>query len=183
MIQLRARRAIGIAGVAIACVVLGAAGLATTRTQAVKARPSWKAHLASVDAALAAKNVSAAVMAWRDAYGAALATREWEAMLAVGQTSLRIDQVAGDRAEFEPKARQSYLAALFRARQQGSLDGVLHATEAFATLGDRDVVEQGLRIARQVAGRDHVAQARVRGFAERFVNGVLAADTSPNEPF
>src|SRR5207247_10126536 len=37
--------------------------------------------------------------------------------------------------------------ALFRARQQGSLNGVLDTAEAFGALGDTAMVEQCLRVA------------------------------------
>ena len=56
------------------------------------------------------------------------------------------------------------VASLFRARHQGSLEGVRRIIEAFAEFGDHDVVEQ-----------DRKAQAGVRGFAGRFVRA-LAAD-------
>jgi hypothetical protein len=55
------------------------------------------------------------------------------------------------------------------------LDGVLQATEAFARLGDRDVVAQGLSIAIDLAGSDPAAQARVRGVADRSFHEAVAA--------
>jgi hypothetical protein len=65
-------------------------------------------------------------------------------------------------------ARQAYLDALFCARDRRSVDGVLRAAEAFAALGDRDVVVQSLRIADVLAdaegpaARERVAAARRR---------------------
>jgi len=44
---------------------------------------------------------------------------------------------------------------------------VLQATEAFARLGDPEVVAQGLSIAHDLAGSDPTAQARVRMIADR----------------
>ena len=72
---------------------------------------------------------------------------------------------SGARQPWEADARQAYLGALFRARAEASLDGVLRATEAFATLGDRDVAEEGLRIAESVALRTGTAEARDRVLA------------------
>jgi len=169
--------------VALSALVLLAVATVATDVQAMQRQPSWRTCLARVDAALAAKDVSAAIMAWHDGYGAALASREWEAMLAMGDASLRIGHAAGVRAGFDAKARQSYLTALFRARAQRSLDGVLRATGGFAALGDRQVVEQGLHIARQVAGPDPSAQERVREFTQRVAGPSIVADTPRLEPF
>jgi hypothetical protein len=47
------------------------------------------------------------------------------------------------------------------------VDGVLRATEAFATLGDRDVVEEGLRVAESLVARTGDAGARERVAAAR----------------
>ena len=115
----------------------------------------WAIHLRHVDEALAQKNVSAARHAWQDAYGAALRSRRWEGLVEVGDACLRMSEVTGDPKASEATARQIYLAALFLARQQGSLDGVLRAAEAFARLGDYEVVERGLQMAERIA-----AQAR-----------------------
>jgi hypothetical protein len=71
------------------------------------------------------------------------------------------------RQPWEADARQAYLGALFRARAEASLDGVLRATGAFATLGDRDIAEEGLRIAESVALRMGTAEARDRVLAHR----------------
>jgi hypothetical protein len=58
--------------------------------------------------------------------------------------------------------------ALLRARDLQSLDGLLRAAEAFAALGDQDVLAESLRIAEALAGvegpaaRERVAAARRR---------------------
>jgi len=44
-------------------------------------------------------------------------------------------------------ARRAFLTALFRARGDRSLLGVLTAAEGFKALGDRDVVEHARRMA------------------------------------
>lgn len=140
----------------------------------------WTAHLERVAAALAQRNVSVAELAWQAAYGEALRSRRWEGMLAVGEVYLRIGEVAGNRKPAEAKARQAYLAALFRARQQESLDGVLRAAEAFAALGDREVAEQGVYVAQRLAARAQDAQARerVRVVAERLSARLIGPESS-----
>lgn len=115
----------------------------------------WAIPLRHVDEALAQKNFSAAKHAWQDAYAAALRSRRWEGLVEVGDACLRMGEVTGDPKTSGATARRIYLGALLLARQQGSLDGVLSAAEAFARLGDSEVVEQGLRMAERIA-----AQAR-----------------------
>ena len=137
----------------------------------------WEIHIQKVDEALAERNADAAVRAWHDAYIAALGSWRWEGMVAVGDAYLRIGEGPVSRHASQAKARQIYLAALFRAHQQVSLDGVLRAAEAFADLGDREVVEQSIRIAERLAEQDGDPQAgnRVRTFAERWAARVVEA--------
>src|SRR5262249_3193013 len=68
------------------------------------------------------------------------------------------------------RARETYWIAFFRARQQRSLNGVLHAAEAFAMLGDRSTVEQCMRVAEGLAARAGDAEEldRVRQIASRL---------------
>jgi hypothetical protein len=63
----------------------------------------------------------------------------WEAVLRVGDEA----RARGDA----PAARRAYLTALFRARGERALVGVLAAAEGFKALGDRETVEHALRIA------------------------------------
>jgi len=116
----------------------------------------WIANVASVDQALARHDVSAAVGAWHDAYGAALASRGWEGMIAVGDAFLRIGTEAGSVSGSRPNARQAYLNALVRAHRDGSADGTRRTAEAFAALGDHAVAEHCFRVA------DDLAAARRR---------------------
>ena len=132
------------------------------RASAPKAEMSWASSLREMDQAIARGDVTSAVTARHEAYRAAIASRRWEGLLAVGDAILRLGESTQRRSTVEPEARRLFLSALFRARGQQSLDGVLLATEAFARLGDRDVVEKGLRMARELAGSDPQAQARVR---------------------
>jgi hypothetical protein len=136
---------------------------------------SWVSSLSEMDQAIARGDLMAAAAARREAYRAAIAGRTWEGFLAAGDAVLRLGDAAQSRGAAEPDARRLYLAALFRARSQYSLDGVLRATEAFARLGDREVVAQGLSIAVDLAGPDPAAQARVREVADRSSREAMAA--------
>lgn len=144
----------------------------------------WTAHLRRVGDALAQRNLSAADLAWRDAYVAALVSRRWEALVEVGDAYLRIGEVARGRKAAEARARSIYLDALFRARQQGSLDGALRVAEAFAMLGDHEVALQGARIAEGLAAKARDPQARDRARATRERMVTLRAVRSQGEgPF
>jgi hypothetical protein len=66
-------------------------------------------------------------------------TSSWEAVLQLGDQA----RARGD----VPAARRAYLTALFRARGERALAGVIGAAEGFKALGDRDAVEHALRIA------------------------------------
>jgi hypothetical protein len=156
-------RSIFFALVLVGAALLGALEVALARVGNPIVRPSapWVTPLQDVDAALARADVAAAMAARHRAHLAALGSRSWEGFLAVGDAALRIGDAAGNRRAMEPAARRAYLRALTYARAQRSLDGVLEATESFARLGDRDTVEQGIRMARDLAGTDDDARARV----------------------
>ena len=85
----------------------------------------------------------------------------WQAQLLKVEEAL----VWGDLA----KGRQTYLTALFRARSEGSVEGVLRTAERFAELGDRGVVEQWIRVA---AGRGQLARS-ADGGVRPGLHGVL----------
>ena len=129
--------------------------------------PSWRAALESLDSALAAGNVDAALPLWQAAYRSARASRDWRPLLLVGEASLRIGIGTGKRGASESAARTCYLIALFRARTQESLEGILEITEAFAALGDRDVAGYGLGIAAKIAQRRNDAMSYERLDATR----------------
>jgi hypothetical protein len=111
----------------------------------------WRVHVGTVDQALARHDVSAAVGAWHDAYGAALASRGWEGMLAVGDAFLRIGAEAGTVRGSRANARQAYLNALIRAHRDGSTDGLRRTATAFAALGDHAVATHCRRVADALA--------------------------------
>jgi hypothetical protein len=91
-------------------------------------------------------------------------------MLDLGDASLRIGEGGNSPSTAQAKARTAYLAALFRAREQGSVAGALRAAEAFAMLGDWEVVEQCVRVAEELAeyARDARDREQVRAFRERW---------------
>ena len=122
----------------------------------------WASHLATVDAALEKGDVPAALQAWGEAYSAALRSRRWEGYADVSDAYLRIGRVADVPGSAVPRARELYLTALFRARDTGSLDGVLRVAVAFAALGDHEVTNEVLRMARRLAPRpDPATRARL----------------------
>jgi hypothetical protein len=135
----------------------------------------WTHSLEAMDAAIATTNASAAVLAWRHAYAAALDQPGWQGLVEVAGAALRITAIPGFRKAAESRARESYWTALFRARRQGSLNGVLDAAEAFGALNDRVMVEQCIRIAERLAllTADADAADRVRmlaaDLAQRYV--------------
>ena len=127
--------------------IFGAALLVSTSTTlAIDSRagaagaPAWTDELQAVDDAIAARDAGKAQRALQRAYFAAVASRRWDAMLAVGDAARRLAEVGGSRAGGIQWARRCYLAALFRARDVRALDGVAEAVERFAGLGDRDIV-------------------------------------------
>ena len=134
------------------------------------AQLAWQARLLKVEQAMASGDFAAAESLWREAYAAALKSRHWEGLVAAGDSYRALGAKAGFRETSIAKARQAYLTALFRARSEGSLAGVLIAAERFAELGDREVVEQCLRVARQVAAqsRDPYSEEHLRAFTERW---------------
>ena len=142
------------------------------------AQLAWQARLLKVEQAMARGDFAAAENLWREAYAAALRSRHWEGVIAAGDTYRALGARAGFREASVAKARQAYLSALFRARSEGSLAGVLITAERFAELGDRDVVEQCIRVARKVAAqsRDPYAEEHLRAFTERWAASAQEID-------
>jgi hypothetical protein len=107
----------------------------------------WNADLAAVDRAVDANDLARASHHWRAAYGSALRSQRWEPMLAAGDAAVRIGRAMGPTDRFDAAARQCYLGALFRAREDQSIEGVLRVAEALAQLGDTEVARGAVRIA------------------------------------
>ena len=97
-------------------------------------------------------------------------------MLEVGEAYLRMGEVGGDRKAVQSQARQIYLTALSRARRQESFDGVLQVAEAFARLGDNEMVEQSIETAKPFAATDPEAAADLRAFLERMADQARGRD-------
>lgn len=123
-------------------------------------RGDWAARIAEMDRALGRGETAAATAAWREAYVAAHASRNWPGMLAVGDAALRAGRATGAADVFEPRARRAYRTALLRAHRQVSRDGVLAAGEAFGRLGDRDIERLARAEAAELAIRAEAAARR-----------------------
>ena len=142
-------------------------------------RPAWQIALDTMDRSLAAGDISGAEMAWRNAYGLAIRSRQWEAFFAAGDGSLRISDHVLVKGPYRARAGEAWRAALFLARAQHSVDGVLRVAEGFARLGDAEALTQALRIA------DGLARADATGEAQRHVLEVrrrLTPSTALSDP-
>jgi hypothetical protein len=127
----------------------------------------WTQHLQAAEAAQRRGNVAAATRAWREAGSASRRSRGWKGPITVADAHFALPNDARDAVR--PHARELYMEALFRARNQHSLEGVLRAAEGFEKLGDRQVVAHAVRIARQVADSNAEREmlARLRALADR----------------
>ncbi len=122
--------------------------------------PPWAPYLRSMDDALAAEDARAADWLLRQAHWMALGSRRWEGMLEVGDAARRAGNVNA--------ARTAYLTAAYRARRVRSFEGILGAAEGFAALGDREMAEQWLGVATELAHPSESALARVRAVADHL---------------
>jgi len=129
----------------------------------------WRAYLDVFEKERAQGHRDVAIRMLYDAYGAALESRSWESMIAVGDAFMIIGRAPGSAAGARMNARQAYLTALIRARRSGSVDGALRSAAAFARIDDRDVVEQCLYVAAVLAAGDAEAQKKVQDARERWV--------------
>ena len=77
----------------------------------------------------------------------------WQPIVRVAEAARRIGAIPGFARAAEARARETYWIALFRAHREGSLAGVLQTAEGFGALGDRNMVEQCIRIAEGLATR------------------------------
>jgi hypothetical protein len=156
--------ALTVALTALAARARGEAGDAPAREDA------WSVHVRGALEALARRDIGSAEREWHEAYIAATGSWRWEGVMEVADLYLRIGEAAGRSPAAAARARNLYLTALFRARQQGSVDGLLRAAEGFARVADRDVAGQCLQFAERLATerRDADAAARVRALATRL---------------
>lgn len=143
------------------------------RAMALVADVALSGHLSAVDDALSRGDSVSASQELQAAYQAALASRRWQGMVAYGDAALRVAEAAGTRQTGVEQARRAYLLSLYRARSERSVDGALAATQGFVVLGDRDVAQGGLSIARRLA-RTAAERDRVRALAARLDERVAA---------
>ena len=101
--------------------------------------------------------------AWHRAHAAVIDQPGWQPIVRVAEAARSIGAIPGFARAAEARARETYWIALFRAHRDGSLAGVLETAEGFGVLGDRNMVEQCIRIAEGLATRaGHEERARVR---------------------
>jgi len=138
----------------------------------------WTEHIQAMDQAMAQNDPGESVRAWRQAYSAALSHPGWLGLLTVADASLRLGTFPGLARGAAARARETYWIAFFRARQQRSLNGVLHAAEAFGMLGDLSTVEQCMRVAEGLASLagDASEVERLRGLATRLAERSLGQE-------
>src|ERR1041384_7864389 len=126
---------------AVGAFALGANGSAPLGLDRVvfvqpEATPAWVQRVALVDEALGHSDLSRAIYEWREAYGAAVRTREPQPLIAVAERAVRIAELGGGSGYFRNEARYIYLHAVGRARAERSREAILGIAEAFDKLGD-----------------------------------------------
>ena len=133
---------------------------------------SWDQYIKAMDDALARGDFYAADLARQTAYLMALGSQRWEAMVAMGDAYARFADAQGASPTLRSEARRVYRSALFRARRQGSVEGVLRVSEALAARGDREGAREGLAMATAMAAVSRVSYdvARAEALAERLDN-------------
>jgi hypothetical protein len=136
----------------------------------------WRRHLDLVERELERGRIDVAVRLWHDAHGAAIASRTWESMLALGDAWLAIGRAAGTPRGARERARDAYTTALIRTRRVRSVDGVIGSAEGFRRLDEHVFAEQSLRIAEQVAEGDGAALERVREVRQRWAAPVTITE-------
>ena len=132
--------------------------------------PRWEEYIRVMDVALGRGDFYAADTARQEALGLAVGTRRWDALVAVGDAFVRFaEEYPRVRPQVRSEAQRIYRTAILRAQQQGSFEGVLRVSEAFADLGDRDAAREGLTLATALldVGGPHDAK-RLRALAERL---------------
>jgi hypothetical protein len=154
----------------LAVPLLGALQFAAHRVQDAASRPGWNDAIDQVNRAITKDDASGALRAWYDAYASARGTGTWLPLVEVGDAALRIGHATGSPREAAARARDAYLIALFRARRDRDVDGLLRIAESFAALGDNEVTLQCLAIADRVVARygDGHARERLRETTERL---------------
>ena len=144
----------------------------------------WGEYIQAMDDALARGDFYAADLARRTAHLMALGSRRWDAMAAVGDAYVRFVASPGASPTLRPEARRIYCSALFRAHQQGSIEGVLRVSEALAALGDKEVAREGLAMAAAMAAaasHGPYDAARAEALTERLDNQASSHEESARD--
>jgi hypothetical protein len=130
---------------------------------------SWSASFGAVDREGADRDPGHGTGARRLQNGhlAAVESLDWDDLIAIGDARLRIGGAIGAHPSGELAARRVYFAALYRACRAESLEGILRAAEAFADLGDGDVVEECLGLAELKVDSEE-ARRRVSALVQRL---------------
>jgi hypothetical protein len=152
------------------------------QSHAAEGHRPWSTAIAAMDTAVGAGDATSAVRAWREAYAAALDDPSWVGLLDVAAACRRIGTIPGFTKTSDARARETYWTALFRARRQGSLNGVLQAAEAFGALGDRAMVEQCIHVAERLAALngDGDSAQRVRALATKLMEHYMDVNGRQN---
>lgn len=152
--------------------------------EAIAGDAPWADYVIAANQAVAVKDARGATWALGHAFNAAKGSRGWDGLLVVGDAALRAGRALDLERTTLPQARRAYMMALLRARDAGAIDGVLRACHAFATIGDRQVVERCVDVAEGLAtrSRDSRALAEVRAVAERLTDRSFAAGGHRIEP-
>lgn len=128
----------------------------------------WDLYILAMDDALARDDFYAADLARRTAQLMATGSRRWDALVAAGDANLRFVTFPGASPTLRSEARRLYRSALLRAHEQGSIEGVLRVSEAFAAVGDKEQAREGLAmaLAMAAAGDGSYDAARVEALTE-----------------
>ena len=145
----------------------------------------WVAPIRRLDDALASHNASEANRAWQQAHLAALGSRRWEGMVEVGDAARRLGLSTGTERVQDPRARQAYLVAFYRARTGRSLQGLLRVADAFGSLGDMEVVKQCLQQARGLLAQrpDDASRVWLEALEQKLAERSFASGPLRIEPF
>jgi hypothetical protein len=168
---------VGLAALIALSAVVAGSSIVRAQEAGASGTASWMEAIRAMDEAMARGDVRAALRAREDARLAALASEGWEGLVLLGDATLRLGRNSGLRGAMEPAARRAYVFALDRARRQESFEGVVRVTEAFVSLGDRDMARKACGIAGSLAAsaREPGARERVRALQNRLE---VAPDTS-----
>lgn len=130
----------------------------------------WTEYIEVMDDALARGDFYAADLARRTASLMAQGSRRWDALVAAGDADLRFVTYPGASPGLRAEARRIYRSALLRAHEQGSIEGVLRVSEAFAAAGDKEGAREGLAMVVDMATASHEPDvaARVEALTERL---------------